>query len=400
MVVQRVWHPREKSHRQAGSPNSSPAKLGAGGTKQPVQESPDTPQQKHRATGIRVVPPALGAAVNSGCLCPSKITHIYWSINSLSLSPVLPALISLSPHRALKNTTCRGSKPTSPAPVHVGEEDLAFSTSSESRLLSQSRSGAGESTREAQRLVRTGFTKWGYYLNQIRDAKKLEWRVQQDMEATRLEQERDNSRGSSAGGAFLQSLCKASSPSHGWMLFSTGTLWSSPAEQEQGSEADFQCCMQIPSFGIHHHTLAVEHSASPRSTPCTAQTEQLEILPAFISLIWRGDHCLSSRFPAGGGHDTSFALASIKQKIRDGAGAAPVSAPAAQQESRRVPAAPNLSCKTRAGLLPGFAEAEGGILLSREHAENNTVGKRLLGNLTQEQHKCGSCLWPSVVRAA
>lgn len=121
---------------------------------------------------------------------------------------------------------------------------------------------------------------------------------------------------------------------------------------------------------------------------------------SLISLIWRGDHCLSSRFPAGGGHDTSFDLASIKQKIRDGAGATPVSAPAAQQESRWVPAAPNLSCKTRAGLLPGFAEAEGSILLSRERAENNTVGKRLLGNPTQEQHKCGSCLWPSVVRAA
>lgn len=71
--------------------------------------------------------------------------------------------------------------------------------SSEARLLSQSGSGAGESTREAQRLVCTDFTKWGYYLNQIRDAKKLERQVQQEMEASRLEQERDNSRGSNAG---------------------------------------------------------------------------------------------------------------------------------------------------------------------------------------------------------
>lgn len=39
-------------------------------------------------------------------------------------------------------------------------------------------------------------------------------------------------------------------------------------------------------------------------------------------------------------------------------------------------------------------------MLSREGAENDTVGKCLLRNLTQEQHKCGICLWPSTVRAA
>lgn len=47
-----------------------------------------------------------------------------------------------------------------------------------------------------------------------------------------------------------------------------------------------------------------------------------------------------------------------------------------------------------------FCWAESGISLSGEGAENDTVGKSLLGNLIQEQHKCGICLWPITVRTA
>lgn len=154
--------------------------------------------------------------------------------------------------------------------------------SSESRLLSESGSGAGESTPEAQRLVCADFTKWCYYLNQIRDAKKPERQVQQMMEATRPERERDNSRGSNvrrnvssnffvkhpppatAGCCFLKGLSSLPAPS------------GSPAEQEQGSEADFQCCRQIPSFGIHHRVLVVEHPAAfpaPQLAPAGARQE-------------------------------------------------------------------------------------------------------------------------------
>lgn len=50
--------------------------------------------------------------------------------------------------------------------------------------------------------------------------------------------------------------------------------------------------------------------------------------------------------------------------------------------------------------ISGLCWAESGISLSGEGAENDTVGKSLLGNLIQEQHKCGICLWPVTVRTA
>lgn len=52
------------------------------------------------------------------------------------------------------------------------------------------------------------------------------------------------------------------------------------------------------------------------------------------------------------------------------------------------------------GFIAGLCRAERSILLCGEGAENDTVGKSLLGNLTQEQHKCGICLWPWAVGAA
>lgn len=152
-----------------------------------------------------MVPPALGAATSGGCLGLYEITRIYQTpgnINSLWLSPVLlPALISLSLHRApkkhLEEAQYTWEKRIWPFPLQL---------SSESRLLSESKSGAGESTHEAQRLACTDFTEWGYYLNQIRDAKKPERQVQQTEEATRPEWERDNSGGSKAGRNVSSSL--------------------------------------------------------------------------------------------------------------------------------------------------------------------------------------------------
>lgn len=172
-------------------------------------------------------------------------------------------------------------EPTSPASVHVGEEDLALSTSSRA-LLSESGSGAGESTHEAQRLVCTDFTEWGYYLNQIRDVKKPERQVQQMEEATRPERERDNSRGSNAGRNISSNLfVKHPPPAAAGCCFPKGLSSlpapsSSPAKQEQGSEADFQSCGQIPSLGIHHRMLVVEHPAAfpaPQPAPAGALQE-------------------------------------------------------------------------------------------------------------------------------
>jgi len=171
--------------------------------------------------------------------------------------------------------------------------------SSESRLLSASRSRAGESTHEAQQLGCTDFTKWGYYLNQIRDAKKLERQVQQMEEATRPERERGNSRGSNAGRNVSSHLfVKRPPPAAAGCcflkgLFSLPAPLSSPAEQEQGLEADFQCCRQIPSFGITitwwwwsiqqpfllHIQLLREPGKSP---PCTSHPR---------ALCWRGTNC-------------------------------------------------------------------------------------------------------------
>lgn len=154
--------------------------------------------------------------------------------------------------------------------------------SSESRLLSESRSGAGESTHEAQRLVCTDFTEWGYYLNQIRDAKKPEQQVQQKEEATRPEREHDNSRGSNEGRNISSNLfVKHRPPAAAGCCFPKGLSSSpapssSPAEQEQGSEADFQCCRQIPSFEIHHPMLLVEHPVAlpaPQLAPAGAWQE-------------------------------------------------------------------------------------------------------------------------------
>lgn len=44
--------------------------------------------------------------------------------------------------------------------------------------------------------------------------------------------------------------------------------------------------------------------------------------------------------------------------------------------------------------ITGLCWAESGILLPGDGAESDTVGKSLLRNLIQEQHKCGICLWP------
>lgn len=64
-------------------------------------------------------------------------------------------------------------------------------------------------------------------------------------------------------------------------------------------------------------------------------------------------------------------------------------------------AAPNLNSKAKAVPLLGFAEQEvvGGSLFSQDW-ENDTMGKSLLGNVTQEQHKRGICFCPSTSGAA